>query len=46
MAVGECVSIYVLIQHFLLAFNMLGGYIASEVTLNSLPSVEEYISIA
>lgn len=32
MAVGVLVSIYVLIQHFLLVFNMLGGCVANEVT--------------
>lgn len=41
MVVGVLVSIYVLIQHFLLVFNMLGGYVASEVTSGS---VAEYIS--
>lgn len=46
MAVGVLVSIYVLIQHFLLVFNMLGGCFAREVTLKSFPSVVEYISTA
>lgn len=41
MIVGVLASVYGLIQHFVLVFGTLGGYVASEVTLKS---VVEYIS--